>query len=100
MLSPHRSSEAQSLLAGEYAVDPALLIGPGGVECRQRLCEFPKRGLFSNALLDKKSLQCFASPSREEQHRLVDAIEGSRASGWCSDLSPPAALCRFFNLGK
>src|SRR6516164_5587703 len=70
-----RISKPQSLLACQYALDPAPLIGPWWLEGRKRLREPPKAGILADVIFDEKALKRLTSSIGQEQHRLMGAVE-------------------------
>ena len=57
-----RPLEAQPFLASQDAIDPAFLIGAGGIKCGEGLSQFPKAGITSGTLFDDEAFQCLGAP--------------------------------------
>ena len=53
--------EAEPLLAGEDAVDPALLVRPSRVERREGLCQPPEALVSASSVLDEEVAQGIAT---------------------------------------
>ena len=53
-----------------------LLVGPRRVQGRERLGQFPEPGVLADAVIDQEPLQGVGSTAGEEEHGLVDPVEG------------------------
>src|SRR5208283_4577488 len=69
-------SQPEPLLPREHSINPSLLVRSRRVQSRERLGQFPEPGVLADAVIDQEPFQGIGPAAGEEEHGLVDPVEG------------------------
>src|ERR1035438_5486064 len=79
LLLTSATSESETFLSRQHAVDPPLFAGLRRIQRRKSLGQTPEALVAPHPFLDEKPFQSLAAPGRKQNHALVYAVENGLA---------------------